>query len=143
VHEETISVAAAHSKKKVEIQDAAPVEYTMNSQKKCGDTEQTYAEFARLKQLPGTFIRQFTVTISQKDNLDNYMEITTAKVPWDTDNLQSMVDLIRETAFGGKDVEVEFEYKTILFATGTAFRKWVEVNKLDASELSRKGAIRQ
>jgi hypothetical protein len=71
------------------------------------------------------------------------MEITTAKVPWDTDNLQSMVDLIRETAFGGKDVEVEFEYKTILFTTGTAFKQWVEVNKLDASELSRKGEIRQ
>lgn len=143
VHEETISVEAAHSKKKIEIQDAAPLEYTMNSQTKCGDTERTYAEFAKLKQLPGTFIRQFTVTISQKDNLDNYMEITTAKVPWDTDNLQSMVDLIRETAFGGKDVEVEFEYKTILFTTGAAFKQWVEVNKLDASELSKKGAIRQ
>ncbi|MEA4883724.1 MAG: DUF499 domain-containing protein [Clostridia bacterium] len=143
VQEETINVTAAQPKKKVEIKDAAPLEYTMNSQKKCGDTEQAYAEFAKLKQLPGTFIRQFTVTISQKDNLDNYMEITTAKVPWDTDNLQSMVDLIRETAFGGKDVEVEFEYKIILFATGAAFKQWVEVNRLDSSELSRKGEIRQ
>jgi hypothetical protein len=143
VQEETISVAAAQPNKKVEIKDTAPLEYTLYSQKKCSDTEQTYAEFAKLKQLPGTFIRQFTVTISQKDNPDNYMEITTAKVPWDTDNLQSMVDLIRETAFSGKEVEVEFEYKTILFTTGAAFKQWVEANKLDAGELSKKGAIKQ
>lgn len=143
VQEETINVSAAQPKKKVEIKDAAQLEYTLNSQKKCGDTEQAYAEFAKLKQLPGTFVRQFTVTISQKDNFDNYMEITTAKVPWDTDNLQSIVDLIRETAFSGKDVEVEFEYKTILFTTGATFKQWVEVNQLDASELGKKGEIKQ
>lgn len=143
VQEETISVSATQPVKKVQIKDEAPLEYTLNSQKKCGDTEQAYAEFAKLKQLPGTFIRQFTVTISQKDNPDNYMEITTAKVPWDTNNLQSMVDLIRETAFSGRDVEVEFEYKTILFTTGAAFKQWVEVNKMDASELGKKGEIKQ
>jgi len=143
VQEDTINVLAAQTKKEVEIKDEAPLEYTLNLQKKCGDTEQAYAEFAKLKQLQGTFIRQFTVTISQKDNPDNYMEINTAKVPWDTDNLQSMVDLIRETAFSGKDVEVEFEYKTILFTTGAAFKQWVEVNKMDASELGKKGAIKQ
>ncbi|MDR3349206.1 MAG: hypothetical protein LBO03_06350, partial [Acidaminococcales bacterium] len=133
---------AKSGKKKVEIDDAAPLEYTMNSQKKCGDTELAYAEFAKLKQLPGTFVRQFTVTVSEKANPDNYMEITTAKVSWDTDNLQSMADLIRETAFAGKEVEVEFEYKTILFATGAAFKQWVEINKLDASELYKNGTFK-
>lgn len=143
VQEETINVTAVKQDKKIEIKDNVPLEYTLNSQKKCTDTEQAYAEFAKLKQLPGTFIRQFTVTISQKDNLENYMEIATTKVPWDTENLQQMVDRIRNTAFSDKDVEVEFEYKTILFATGAAFKQWVEANKLDASELSKKGEIKQ
>jgi len=143
VQEEDISVTATPQKKKLNIDDSAALEYTLTTQKKCGDTEQAYAEFARLKQLAGTFVRQFTVTISQKDNADNYMEITTAKVPWDTANLESMVDLIRETAFAGKDVEVEFEYKTVLFNNGKAFKQWVEANKLDASELTQKGAITQ
>jgi len=130
-------------KPKVIINDALPLEYTLNTQKKCGDNEQSYMEFAKLGQLPGTFIRQFTVTIIEIQNTDNYMEITTAKVPWDTGNLQSMVDLVRETAFSGKDVEVEFVYKTILFLTGAAFKQWVEQNKLDASELTAKGTIKQ
>ncbi|MDR0764047.1 MAG: DUF499 domain-containing protein [Synergistaceae bacterium] len=143
VADESIPVAAGPGKKKVEIDDAKSLEYTLSSQKKCGDTELAYAEFAKLKQIAGTFIRQFTVTISEKGNPDNYMEITTAKVSWDTGNLQSMVDLIRETAFAGKEAEVEFEYKTIQFNTGMAFKQWVEANKLDAGELSTKGTVKQ
>jgi hypothetical protein len=143
VADENIPIDVKPGNKKIEIDDAKPLEYTLSSQKKCGDTELAYAEFAKLKQLPGTFIRQFTVTISEKNNPDNYMEITTAKVLWDTDNLQSMVDLIRETAFAGKEVEVEFEYKTILFTTGASFKQWVEANKLDAGELNKKGTINQ
>jgi hypothetical protein len=143
VSAEDIAVETGGSKKKFEIDDAKPLEYTLNVQKKCGDTEQAYTEFAKLQQLPGTFIRQFTVTISEKTYPENYLEITTAKVPWDTNNLQAMVDLVRDTAFGGKDVEVEFVYKTILFTTGAAFKQWVEQNKLDAGELTAKGAIKQ
>jgi hypothetical protein len=143
VADESIAVDVKPGKKKVEVNDTASLEYTMNSQKKCGDTELAYAEFAKLKQLPGTYIRQFTVTISEKVTPDNYMEITTARVPWDTDNLQAAVDIIRESAFAGKEVEVEFEYKTILFATGAAFKQWVEINKLNAGELSEKGIIKQ
>jgi len=143
VFDEIITVDAKQGKKKVDIINEKPLEYTLNSQKKCGDTERTYTEFTKLKQLPGTYIRQFTVIISEKANPDNYMEITTARVPWDTDNLQATVDIIRDSAFAGKEVEVEFEYKTILFTTGAAFKQWVEVNKLDASELSQKGVIKQ
>ncbi|MDR2176258.1 MAG: DUF499 domain-containing protein [Synergistaceae bacterium] len=144
VSEESIPVSAMpKAERQTKIDDSKPLEYTLNSQKKCGDTELAYAEFAKLKQLPGTYVRQFSVTVSEKSDHGNYMEITTVKVPWDTDNLQSMVDLIRETAFAGKDVEVEFEYKTILFNTGAAFKQWVEENKLDASELSKKGTINQ
>lgn len=140
---EDIRVEAKTGKRKVEIDDAKPLEYTMNIQKRCKDTEETYTEFAKLKLLPGAFVRHFTVTISQKDLPDNYMEISTARVPWDADNLQATVDLIRDSAFKDKDVEVEFEYKTILFVTGAAFKQWVEQNKLDASELANKGAINQ
>jgi hypothetical protein len=144
VSEDSISVTATpKSAKAVTIDDAKPLEYTMTSQKKCGDTELAYSEFAKLKQLPGTYIRQFTVTISEKNNPDNYLEITTARVPWETDSLQKTIDTIRESAFANKEVEVEFEYKTILFTTGAAFKQWVEINKLDAGELGKKGAIKQ
>jgi hypothetical protein len=144
VDEDNISIAAVPAgEKKIDIDDEKPLEYTMKQQKKCGDTELSYAEFARLKQLPGTFVRHFTVTISEKKNPDAYMEITTTRVPWDTGNLQATVDRIRESAFAGREVEVEFEYKTILFATGAAFKQWVEQNKLNAAELSKKGEIKQ
>ena len=71
------------------------------------------------------------------------MEITTSQVPWDTNNLQAAVELIRDSAFMDKDVEVAFAYKTIQFSTGAAFKQWVEMNKLDAGELEKKGSIKQ
>jgi len=71
------------------------------------------------------------------------MEITSTKVEWDTEHLEAAVEIIRETAFSDKDVEVEFEYKTILFLPGRVFKEWVDINKLDASDLEKKGEIRQ
>jgi hypothetical protein len=138
-----IAVELTPSKKKVDISDSAPLEYTMNKQKECNDTMLAYDEFTKLKLLPGTYIRNFTVTIVEKDNINNYMEITTASVPWDTASLQTTLEIIRDSAFAGKDVEVQFAYKTILFTTGEAFKQWVELNKLDAGELSQKGVITQ
>ena len=144
VSEEDIPVSAQPPGSKApEVDNDKPLEYTLKSQKKCVDTEQTYTEFAKLKQLPGTFIRSFTVTIIDKGNSENYLEIATVRVPWDTDNLQATVDLIRESAFAGVEVEVEFEYKTILFTTGAAFRQWVEQNKMDWSSIHSKGVIKQ
>jgi hypothetical protein len=144
VREEAINVTAATPKKSLEIENDAQLEYKLNTQKKCGDTEQAYAEFAKLKQLTDTFIRQFTVTISEKANTDNYLQITTsAKQVWNTADLQKTIDSIRESAFAGKEVEVEFEYKTVLFASGAAFKQWVEMNKLDWSEIHKKGEIKQ
>ncbi|MDR0999304.1 MAG: DUF499 domain-containing protein [Clostridiales bacterium] len=125
------------------IDDAKALEYELKSKKKCGDTEMAYAEFAKLKKLEETYILNFTVTISDKKNPGVYIEINTDKMPWDMDNLQATVDAIRESAFVRRDVEVEFEYKTILFPTGAAFKQWVEQNKLDWSDMQNKGVIKQ
>ena len=107
------------------------------------DTEASYGEFAKLKKLEGLFIRHFTVVISEKDNESNYIEISTAKVPFDADNLQATVDLLRDTAFVNKDVVVEFDYKTILFVSGDQFKQWIEMNKYDITEIQKEGKIKQ
>jgi len=143
ISEESIEISkTTSSKRKIDIHDERPLEYTMNTQKKCGDTESAYSEFAKLRQLEGTYIRQFTVTIIDKENTSKYVEIT-AKIEWDTEHLQKTVEIIRDSAFIGRDVEVEFEYKTVLFTTGAAFKQWVEINKMDAGELENKGTIKQ
>ena len=129
--------------KKFEINDTSPLEYTLHSQKRCSDTESTYREFEKLKSLTGTFIRHFTVTIYEKTNTDNYMELTTATVPYDAGNLQATVDLIRDSAFAGKDVIIEFEYKTMLYTSGAQFKEWIELNKLDMNDLRKEGDIKQ
>jgi len=83
------------------------------------------------------------VVISEKSNPENYMELSTANVPYDADNLQATIDLIRESAFIGKDVVVEFDYKTLLFLSGSQFQEWIESNKYDLSEIQKKGTIKQ
>jgi len=143
VEEKDITIEETGGKYELEIKDSSPLEYEWTIQKKCKDTESTYDELEKLKKLEGSFIRHFTVVISEKENNNNYIEISTAKVPYDADNLQATIDLIRETAFKNKDVTVEFDYKTILFTTGLQFKNWIEINKYDITEIQKEGKIKQ
>ena len=143
IEEKDITIVEKKQAEKFKIQESKPLQYTLQNQKKCSDTEGTYSELEKLKKLTGAFIRHFTVVISEKSNPDNYMELSTANVPYDADNLQATIDLIRESAFAGKDVVVEFDYKTLLFISGSQFKDWIEVNKYDITEIQKKGKINQ
>ena len=143
VEEKDIPITEQSGEAALKIDSAKPLEYTMRSQKRCKDTESTYSEFQKLGSMPGAFVRHFTVTISDKSNTNNYMQLTTATVPYDPGSLQATVDLIRETAFGGKDVIIEFEYKTMAFPDGAQFKNWIELNKLDMNDLLKDGEVRQ
>ncbi len=143
IEEKDITISEIKSGDGFKIEDSAPLEFEWNIQKKCKDTEATYEEFEKLKKLEGSFIRHFTVVLSEKENNSNYMELSTAKVPYDADNLQATVDLIRDTAFKNKEVTVEFDYKTILFTSGLQFKNWIEINKYDISEIQKEGKIKQ
>jgi len=128
---------------KLEIDDATPLSYTYNAQKKCKDTQQTYSELANLKQITDVSISHFTVIICEKECQGNYLEITSAKIPCNAENLQAMIDLTRDSAFADKDVEIELAYKAIHFKTGSLFKHWVDENKLDARQLQYSGSIKQ
>ncbi|OQA08273.1 MAG: hypothetical protein BWY65_01545 [Firmicutes bacterium ADurb.Bin373] len=143
VEEKDIAIDEKPKPGKFKIEDSMPVQYTLHIQKKCGDTEASYSELEKLKKLSGAFIRHFTVIISEKDIPDNYIEVSTANVPYDADNLQATVDLIRETAFAGKDVVVEFDYKTLLFTSGAQFKDWIEMNRFDITAIQKRGTIKQ
>lgn len=143
IEEKDITIAEQKEVYKLKINDNSPLEFEWNIQKKCHDTEATYTELEKLKKLDGSYIRHFTVVLSEKENINNYMEISTAKVPYDADNLQATIDLIRETAFKNKEVTVEFDYKTILFISGIQFKNWIEVNKYDIAEIQKEGKIKQ
>jgi hypothetical protein len=143
VEEKDIVIAEHKAEYKLDIKDHDSLEYEWNSQKKCLDTESTYRELEKLKKLQGTFIRHFTVVLSEKENSGNYMELSTAKVPYDADNLQATIDLIRDTAFMNKEVTVEFDYKTILFTSGLQFKHWIDANKYDIAEIQKEGKIKQ
>ena len=122
----------------LEIDDHKPIEYTMPNPIRCSDTERTYAEIASLLLLPGSYIGGYTVTISQKDQLTNFFELTSSNIPWDVSSLREIIDQIRTSAFSGRDVEVELEYKTIQFVSGAAFKQWIDTAKIDLSQISKK-----
>ena len=143
VEEKDIPIQEKPVEKKKEIDDTKPLEYTLKTMKKCSDTAATYTEFDKLQKIAGTYVRHFTVIITEKGNTENYMEVTTAKVPYDASNLQATVDLIRDSAFEGKDVVVEFEYKSIAFRLGEYFKRWVDMNKMDMNEIEKDGEIKQ
>jgi hypothetical protein len=143
VEEKDITIAETSGDYELKIKDDLPLEYEWSKQKNCKDTESTYDELGKFHNLEGSFLRHFTVVISEKENNSNYIEISTSKVPFDAGNLQATIDLIRDTAFKDKDVTVEFDYKTILFTKGLQFKNWVEMNKYDLKEIQKEGKIKQ
>jgi hypothetical protein len=136
-------IAIEEKPESLKVQEDKPLEYTLYNQHKCGDTDLTYAELEKLKKLAGALIRHFTVVISEKANPNNYMELSTSNVPYDAENLQATIDLVREFAFAGKEVIVEFDYKTLRFTSGLQFKDWIELNKFDITEIQKRGTIEQ
>ena len=143
IEEKDIAISEHKEEYQLEIKENSPLEFEWNIQKTCHDTEATYSEFEKLKKLDGCFIRHFTVVLSEKENSSNYMQLSTSKVPYDADNLQATIDLIRDTAFNSKEVTVEFDYKTILFTSGLQFKNWIEINKYDIEKIQKEGEIKQ
>ena len=143
VEEKDIPVVEHTSPKSVNINEDLGLEFTFKVMKKCADTASTYEEFSKLQALPGTYIRQLTVYITDKNDNNNYLEISTSKVPYDASNLQATVEIIRDSAFAKKEVIVEFQYKTIIFVRGETFKRWVDMNKYDMNEITKIGDIRQ
>lgn len=143
VEEKDIKIQEEPEEKKINIIDNKTIAYEMHSKKKSKDTEQTYTELSSLSEYQGSSVRDFTVYISEKKNESNYVEISTAQVFYSINDLQSIIDMIRETAFKDTDSSVSFEYKVIQFSKGTDFKNWVDSNKYDLNEIMEKGVISQ
>lgn len=124
------------------IDKARPLVYCYKSRKKMEDTEESYSELSLLSRLAGVRIKGATAVIFNKTNNDNYIEFS-ASVPYWPGDLQSLIDLVRDTSFKETEVIVNFEYKELMFDTGELFSQWVDMNKLDLNQLVKTGEIKQ
>lgn len=116
--------------------------YRYKFKKQMGDTESSYNELALLSKLDGVLIKGATAEIYNKSNTDNYIEFN-ASVPYWAGDLQSLIDLVRDTSFKETDVIVNFGYKELVFSTGELFTQWLDMNKFDLNDLAKNGEIIQ
>jgi hypothetical protein len=116
--------------------------YRYHYKKEMGDTEASYKELALLSKLDGVLIKGATAEIYNKTKTDNYIEFNTS-VPYWAGDLQSLIDLVRDTSFKETEVIVNFSYKELMFINGDLFTQWLDMNKLDLNELIKAGEIIQ
>ncbi|AGA67680.1 putative ATPase (AAA+ superfamily) [Desulfitobacterium dichloroeliminans LMG P-21439] len=116
--------------------------YRYHNKKQMGDTEASYKELALLSKLDGVLIKGATAEIYNKTNTDNYIEFN-ASVPYWAGDLQSLIDLVRDTSFKETEVIVDFGYKELMFLTGELFTQWLDMNKFDLNNLIKSGEIIQ
>jgi hypothetical protein len=116
--------------------------YRYHNKKQMGDTETSYNELALLSKLDGVLIKGATAEIYNKTNTDHYIEFN-ASVPYWAGDLQSLIDLVRDTSFKETEVIVDFGYKELMFLTGELFTQWLDMNKLDLNNLIKNGEITQ
>lgn len=119
-----------------------PLAYRYKNKKQMGDTETSYKELALLSKLDGVLIKGATAEIYDRANMDQYIEFN-ASVPYWAGDLQSLIDLVRETSFEETEVIVDFGYKELMFVTGDLFTQWLDMNKLDLNNLVENGEIIQ
>ena len=116
--------------------------YRYHNKKQMGDTEASYKELALLSKLDGVLIKGATAEIYNKTNTDHYIEFN-ASVPYWAGDLQSLIDLVRDTSFKETEVIVDFGYKELMFLTGDLFTQWLDMNKFDLNNLIKSGEIIQ
>lgn len=116
--------------------------YRYQNKKQMGDTEASYKELALLSKLDGVLIKGATAEIYNKSNTDNYIEFNTS-VPYWAGDLQSLIDLVRDTSFRETEVIVNFGYKELMFVNGDLFSQWLDMNKFDLNDLAKIGEIIQ
>ena len=87
-------------------------------------------------------IKGATAEIYNKSNTDDYIEFN-ASVPYWAGDLQSLIDLVRDTSFKDTEVIVDFGYKELMFVNGELFSQWLDMNKLDLNNLIKSGDIIQ
>ena len=116
--------------------------YRYHNKKQMGDTEASYKELALLSKLDGVLIKGATAEIYNKTNTDHYIEFN-ASVPYWAGDLQSLIDLVRDTSFKETEVIVDFGYKELMFLTGDLFTQWLDMNKFDLNNLVKNGEIIQ
>lgn len=143
VEEKSIPIAKSGTPSKGKIVDKIkPLAYRYNRKKEMGDTESSYKELELLSKLDGVLIKGATAEIYKKSNNDNYIEFNTS-VPYWAGDLQTLINLVRETSFKDAEVIVNFGYKELTFLTGELFTQWTDMNKLDMNQLAKDGEIIQ
>jgi hypothetical protein len=143
LEEKEIPVAKNGAKTKGKtIDKSKALAYRYKNKKEMGDTESSYKELELLSKLEGVLIKGATAEIYNKKNTNNYIELN-ASVPYWAGDLQSLIDLVRDTSFKDEEVIVNFGYKELTFLTGELFTQWTEINKLDLNQLSKDGEIIQ
>ncbi len=143
VDERTIEINESNASKGVTIDEAKPLKFTFKSMQKCNDTESSYSTLSDLQKLEGVELNFFAVNITQKNQANNYMEISGSDVSYKPEDLRTITDQIRGNAFKDVDSIVELEYKILTFATGALFKRWVDGRKIDMADLPTMGTITQ
>lgn len=143
LEEKDIYVAPkGNGQKDKSIDKSLPLVYRYHIKKQMGDTEASYSELSLLSKLEGVLIKGATAEIYNKSNTDDYIEFN-ASVPYWAGDLQSLIDLVRETSFKETDVIVNFGYKELMFVNGELFSQWLDMNKFDLNNLKKSGDIIQ
>ena len=143
LEEKSIYVTNDGSSKPIKtIDKSKALAYRYHNKKQMGDTEASYKELALLSKLDGVLIKGATAEIYNKSNTENYIELNSS-VPYWAGDLQSLIDLVRETSFKEIEVIVDFGYKELLFLNGELFSQWLDINKFDLNDLIKIGEIKQ
>lgn len=140
----SIPIEQKNEPAKHEIDEARPLTFLYQSKKNLSDTATVYKELEELAKLGQVSLQEATMVVSEKNNVRNYVDLTT-NVVYTPKDMQELIDFVRERSFRKQNLESEvtLEYKRLLFASGAKFKEWAARKKFDLAKLGREGDIEQ
>lgn len=143
---ETKDFPVSHSKdgkkEQISIDKDKPLTYTYLKKREMGETETSFEELTSLTKLGDVLIQNADIDIYAKDDTNNYASFSST-TPCTAENLREIIALIRLRNFSDGEISLTFAYKTLVFAKGELFQRWLESNKFDLTDMERAGEIKQ
>jgi len=136
-------VQGTNTRPRVEIDPEKPLAYTFDSRLSITDTAAVYAEFDLFDRFEDLRLGGVSLSLFDKNDAESLAELTTSKVETSSPNLRMMLDSVRDGAFSGAELNLNFSYRRLVFLRGEDFVRYADAKGFDLNDLAERGTIEQ
>lgn len=138
----TIQIDRSKINEEIKIDAFSQLDYVRKGSMNYKGTSEVYQALSNFKKV-NAMLSGGNFMMSLKSDPDNYYDVSYEKGFCKPDDIEMLINTIRNTFYAEKEINLEMSIQNMRFKTGKDFNDWVENNKYDLNELRSHGDILQ